>query len=62
MNDRKQVTQLALFESDLPEWHALSCQGQLSVLEVLSQMLINVLEQRCHESLTTTHIEDDDVS
>jgi hypothetical protein len=62
MNARKQANQLALFECDLPEWQALSHQVQQSVLDALSQMLINALEQQCLESLTTHNSEDEHVS
>jgi len=62
MNARKQAKQLALFECDLPEWQSLSHQARQSVLDVLSEMLINALEQHCLEPFTTYNPEDEHVS
>ena len=64
MNDRKQVTQVALFESESPDWRSLPCEAQQSVLDILSQMLRDALEQRCSDSVTTSPptTENNDVS
>ena len=63
MNDRNQTTQLALFESELLNWNSLPREAQQSILDVLSQLLLDALEQRGSDRTTsnTTH-ENDHVS
>jgi hypothetical protein len=67
MNHRSQATQLVLFESELPNWQSLPREVQQSVLDALSQMLLDALEQHEHHNndhttTTTTHIEKEHVS
>jgi len=62
MKDPRPAIQLPLFDSDLPNWQSLSHLDQQSILDVLAQMLIAVLEQHEHESFCPTYSEDDDVS
>lgn len=69
MNDRNQTTQLSLFESESPDWQSLSCETQQAVPYVLSQLLLDALEQRALEqhridpiTTSTTTNENDDVS
>lgn len=63
MNDRKQTTQLALFESEFPNWNSLPREAQQALLDVLSQLLLNALEQHGSDHITTsiTTNEDQDV-
>lgn len=64
MNDRNQTTQLALFESPLPNWNSLPREAQQAILDVLAQLLLDALERHCsdHITTTTTTTEDNDVS
>jgi hypothetical protein len=64
MNDRNQTTQLALFESEFPNWILLPREAQQSLLDVLSQFLLDALEQHCcdHITTSTTTTENQDVS
>ena len=69
MNDRNQTTQLSLFESESPDWRSMSCETQQAVPHVLSQLLLDALEQRALEqhridpiTTSTTTNENDDVS
>ena len=65
MNHRSQATQLVLFESELPNWQSLPREVQQSVLDALSQMLLDALEQHEHHNndhTTTTNIEKEHVS
>jgi len=64
MNDPNRTTQLALFESPSPNWKSLPREAQQSILEVLSQLLLDALERHCsdHITTTTTTTEDNDVS
>jgi hypothetical protein len=64
MNDRNQTTQLSLFESESPDWRSMSCETQQSVPHVLSQLLLDALEQHRIDPITTstTTNENDDVS
>jgi hypothetical protein len=68
MNDRNQTTQLSLFESESPDWRSMSCETQQAVPHVLSQLLLDALEQRALEQhridpiTTSTTNENDDVS
>jgi len=61
MNDRNQTTQLALFESELLNWNSLPREAQQSILDVLSQLLLDALGRDCSDHITTT-TEDNDVS
>jgi len=67
MNDWNQTPQLTLFESESPDWQSLPCEAQQSIRLVLSQLLLDALEQRDtlgrhpNTTSTTTH-EDNDVS
>ena len=64
MNDRKPTTQLALFESQFPNWNSLPREAQQSILEVVSQMFVDALDGHRSDHITTTptSIEDHDVS
>lgn len=53
MNERNQTTQLAFFESELPDWNSLSHKAQQSILDVLSKMLLDVLDERRNKHITT---------
>jgi len=46
MNDWNQTTQLPLFESESPDWRSLPCEAQQSVRHVLSQVLLDALQQQ----------------
>jgi len=74
MNDRNQTTQLSLFESKSPDCRSLSCETQQAVSHVLSQLLLDALEQHALEqhaleqhridpiTTSTATTENDDVS
>ena len=64
MNDQNRTTQLALFESQFPNWKSLPREAQQCILDVLSQLLMDALVRRCSDPITTTPIttEDNDVS
>jgi hypothetical protein len=60
MNARKQTTQRALFESQFPNWNSLPREAQQSLLDVLSQLLVDALEQHDSDPITTSTTEDND--
>ena len=62
MNARKQTTQRALFESEFPNWNSLPRAAQPPLLEILSQLLLDALEQHRGDPITTSTTEDHDVS
>jgi hypothetical protein len=62
MYELKPTTQRLLFERDEPDWNALSRASQQQLLEVLSQLLLEALERRGNDSITTKLKEDHHVS
>ena len=62
MYELKPPTQRLLFEGDGPDWNVLSRASQQQLLEVLSQLLLEALERRGNDSITTTLNEDPHVS
>lgn len=58
-----QQRQLSLFTSQSPEWESLPREPQQAILNVLSRVLIDTLEQRPHEAINNSNLnEDNDVS
>lgn len=62
MNARKQTTQRGLLESEFPNWNSLPREAQQSLLDVLSQLLLDALEQHGGDHITTSTTEDHHVS
>lgn len=51
MNDPKLARQLALFPDELPDWKSLTHPSQQSIMETLSQVLLQALQQRAHDPI-----------
>jgi hypothetical protein len=58
MKDAKQ-RQLALFTSQSPEWESVPCEAQQAILDVLSRMLLESVEQQSHEPVNNPNFNED---
>lgn len=54
MNDQKRTRQLALFADELPDWKSLTREAQQSILEALSQILLQTLQQRPRDPIANS--------
>lgn len=54
MYEQKMTRQLALFPDELPDWKSLTRETQQSILEALSQIVGQALQQRSHDLITNS--------
>ncbi|MDA1056036.1 MAG: hypothetical protein O3C40_37115 [Planctomycetota bacterium] len=56
---KEKQRQLALFTSQSPEWESLPREAQQAILDVLSRLLLETLEQRSDEPINNSNFNED---